>query len=385
MARFEWISENMGAVMGCEETGSGRHLQLSKGFSLGLLASENSSLPYGMCSALERRCLNWCYDRIAIDCAAPVENISVSHFYDGESDGEYGEALVAGGLFRVLRYLALEDPELARPLDIRFNKCVVTVSCQTISSSLYTIACSDGTEYSADVVLCTLPVGVLQSGSVSFDLPCGAIPTQLSNMLQMQSGLMNVAWLWYPEKFWGDNFSFLGLARDDAEGKCTGEGAAWNGNSDTGISTFLVPPMNDQFGRPQPIVLCQLAGDFAEHSEGMDNAQFAEYATSILRRIFTNRIVPDAIGCVHSRWRQDPFSLGSYSVCPHPSSSRSGIIPETNHSQSNTESMRQDEVIIKGLYFAGEAVSCDHPATAHGAFISGEQEACKIIDFLAQS
>jgi hypothetical protein len=398
MARFQWISENLGSVMGCEEEGTGLHLSLSEALPQVIVASENCTLPFGVCSSLELRCLHWCFDRIAIDCAAPMDCLSVSYFHDRESDGKFGEALVSGGLHRVLRYLAVDDPLLSAPLDFRLNKRVSSVAAAPAAVDgagvqLFEVMCSDGELYLADAVLCTLPVGVLQSGYVTFNLR--AASSQLEELCKMQSGLMNLAWLWYPSQFWPDEFSFFGLARSGDSGGCASiiNDGDRDGNQSPNhmsppyISTFLAPPMFDQFGSRQPIILCQLAGDFAEHSETMDNAQFAEYATDILRRMFPTVSVPAAIGCVHSRWRSDPLSLGSYSVCPHPSSMSTLCTSPIGGNGDSSVTLTDDAVVgcQQGLYFAGEALSEDHPATAHGAFLSGEHEAEEILRFLGTS
>ena len=76
--------------------------------------------------------------------------------------------------------------------------------------------------------------------------------------------------------------------------------------------------------------------------------------------------VPDPVGAQISRWRQDPFALGSYSF-------------------KAVGSSRKDRKALFGadwegrLHFAGEATSADQPATVHGALITGRAAASALL------
>ena len=67
--------------------------------------------------------------------------------------------------------------------------------------------------------------------------------------------------------------------------------------------------------------------------------------------------VPRPSGRMITRWRQDPFSLGSYSYLAVGSS------PEDRSVIA--------EPVDDKIFFAGEAVHRDFPATVHGAHLSG--------------
>jgi lysine-specific histone demethylase 1 len=66
-----------------------------------------------------------------------------------------------------------------------------------------------------------------------------------------------------------------------------------------------------------------------------------------------------------TRWGQDPYSLGSYSH------KAVGSSPEDIKALA--------EPVGDRVYFAGEATSVEHPATVHGAYMSG-QAAAEAID-----
>lgn len=74
--------------------------------------------------------------------------------------------------------------------------------------------------------------------------------------------------------------------------------------------------------------------------------------------------VPDPIQSICTRWGSDPFSFGSYShVRVQSSGSDYDVLAE------NLEGR---------LFFAGEATIRQHPATMHGAYLSGLREASRI-------
>ncbi len=393
MLRFEWMCNNLGAVMNCEKEGTGEDIVLFAALQQCLQASEVPDLPFGPCNALERRCLNWCFDRIAIDCAAPVNRIGVSHFYDSESDGEHGEAIPLGGTHQLMRFLVSGENGVAPVMDIRLGcevKCITAVDCDgnTVvitedvnhcsEATRFIIDCGNDVTFEADCVLCTIPVGVLKADSVVFKPE----PRQLHELKALQSGLMTLVWLWYPRQFWPDEFNYFGLAHN-----CfTSIGD--HRPSDHAVTTFLAPPMVDQNGDTQPVLLCQVAGEYAELLEPMTEIEVAKYVTGILRKMFTavEGGVPEAVGCVHSRWRSDRYSCGAYSVCAVPDRTvKNGNEKETCAEDDSSDGCSGGDKCessgLRGLFFAGEALH-EHSATAHGAFLSGEREAASIIALL---
>jgi monoamine oxidase len=75
--------------------------------------------------------------------------------------------------------------------------------------------------------------------------------------------------------------------------------------------------------------------------------------------------VPDPDGFVITRWRADPFALGSYSYLAV------GSAPDDRRALAAPLGDR--------LFFAGEATSVAHPATVHGAAASGERAAAEVL------
>lgn len=75
--------------------------------------------------------------------------------------------------------------------------------------------------------------------------------------------------------------------------------------------------------------------------------------------------MPNPIQSICTRWGDDPFSYGSYShVRVQSSGSDYDILAES---------------VENRLFFAGEATIRQHPATMHGAYLSGLREASRIL------
>lgn len=287
LRRYEWIRDHF------EELFS-KQMQMKECFEKILKASEEF---FGPCSDTHRRCFNWFFDRVSIDLASPLESAATDSYLEVETTGLHGEALVEGGYFQVLDHLASEYP-----LDIRLNHVVHTIKyLERKGVPIVRVVCNNGQIFDADACLVTLPVGVIQANDVSF-VP--AVPKQISALCsEVKAGLMNIVWLWYPTMFWPENCNFLGVAH--------------NGSALVEFGTFLAPPIKDQFGKRQPVLMCQVIGKFAEAIEFMTEDEVAEQATNVLRAMFGAGAVPDAVGCLRSNWKNDRFSRGSWTHIPY--------------------------------------------------------------------
>ena len=84
-----------------------------------------------------------------------------------------------------------------------------------------------------------------------------------------------------------------------------------------------------------------------------------------LRGMFGSSI-GDPSSATFTRWSADPFARGSYSHVPPGGSTK------------DYEEMAQP--VEDRLFFAGEATTRRYPGTVHGALISGEREARRIME-----
>jgi len=109
-----------------------------------------------------------------------------------------------------------------------------------------------------------------------------------------------------------------------------------------------------------------MAGEAAEQTEIESDHQLVNEATRLLRDIFPDKNVPLPSESIVTRWRADPFSRGTYSY----------ISPGATGEDYDLIAKPVDDL----LFFAGEASCQTHPATVHGAYISGLRAAAEIVD-----
>src|SRR5271155_1099870 len=111
-----------------------------------------------------------------------------------------------------------------------------------------------------------------------------------------------------------------------------------------------------------------MAGDAAFQTEEESNETLVTEMTTILARIHRKESLPRPVQAIVSRWRQDPFARGSYSF----------IGPEATGKDYDT----LGEPVDQKVFFAGEATCRTHPATVHGAYMSGLRAASQVLESL---
>jgi monoamine oxidase len=105
------------------------------------------------------------------------------------------------------------------------------------------------------------------------------------------------------------------------------------------------------------------AAGAAERIEGLDDAATVDLAMRRLRGVF-GRGIPSPVAAQVSRWKADPWARGSYSCVP------TGSLPSQRRALG--------EPLDDRVMFAGEHCHPTHPATVHGAYLSGVEAARRL-------
>jgi len=198
--------------------------------------------------------------------------------------------------------------------------------------------------YSADYVLCTLPLGVLQAGLVSFH---PALPAAKARALgRMGMGLLDKIIMQFSTRFWPANVNwFLSLK----------SASPW-GVSFTNLEKA-------QPGRN--LLVMWHSGSTARLRESLPDAQIIRtIAMPELRAAFGRGVSPPTRHYV-TRWASDPLTRGSYSI------------PKIGAPVRDFDELAKS--VDNRLFFAGEATDPRYFGTVHGAYRSGLREAAKII------
>jgi monoamine oxidase len=259
-----------------------------------------------------------------------VERLS-AHWYNSAQEFDGDDVLFAQG-FKVIPEL------LAQGLQIELGQVVKEIQWQRSPVRVIT----QKTEFIADHVVVTLPLGVLQAKSVRFS---PELPRSKQNAIaKLGMGVLNKCYLRFPDAFWSADADWL-----EYVSARHGEWTEW-------VSFKQAANM--------PILLGFNAADRGRAIEAWSDEQIVASAMQTLRTIY-GASIPEPIDYQMTRWASDPFSLGSYSYNPV------GAVPK----------MRQElaEPLARSVFFAGEASNKNYFGTAHGAYLSGLRAAQEIL------
>ncbi|KAJ7981691.1 Lysine-specific histone demethylase 1-like protein [Quillaja saponaria] len=288
-------------------------------------------------STEERQLLDWHLANLEYANAGCLSNLSAV-YWDQDDPYEMGgdHCFLAGGNWRLIKALCEGVPVI-------YEKTVSTIRYRNEG-----IEVTAGDQvFQADVVLCTVPLGVLKRRTISFEPELPA--RKLAAIEKLGFGLLNKVAMVFPHVFWGEDLDTFG---------CLNEHSHQRGEF------FLFYSYHTVSGGPALIAL--VAGEAAQTFENTDAPVLLHRVLTVLRGIYAPKgiVVPNPIQTICTRWGSDPLSYGSYSnVSVGSSGSDYDILAES---------------VGNRLFFAGEATSRQYPATMHGAFLSGLREASRI-------
>jgi monoamine oxidase len=265
---------------------------------------------------------------INTEVGTDIKNISTWE-YEEEEEMKGGDKIVLGGYDAVINHLA-------KDLNIRLATIVTKVEDTGNSVKVYT---KNNEVYEADQVIVTVPLGVLQKGSIVFTPELPEYKKIAINSLKM--GNLHKTFLTFESKFWDDVDTISILNGDDTK---------WG--------DFI----NLELVLHKPVLLALHAGDNATSLENNNDAEVGEAAFKALQSVYLQAQKPKLV--VTSNWYADPFTLGSYSYVP----------------VGAKLSMYDDIAKPFGrIHFAGEHTISQYPSTTHGAYLSGVRVAGEMV------
>lgn len=307
----------------------------------------------------DMRLINWHFANLEYANASPADKLSLSGWdqdMGNEFEGEHAQ--VIGGYQQVPRGLW----SFPSKLDVRTNKAVSKIvydSHDTPNHKAH-VHCEDGQIIHADKVVITAPLGVLKKRAIKFapqlpDWKAAAID-------RVGFGVMNKVILVFEKPFWDIDRDMFGLLREPQveNGLSQADYAAgrgkfylfWNCMKTSGL----------------PVLVALMAGEAAHEAERQSDAEILGEVTSQLRNVFKDVAVPDPLETIITRWGQDRFAYGSYS----------NVGASAKPGDYDLMAKR-----IGNLHFAGEATCGTHPATVHGAYLSGLRAASEVFESVA--
>ncbi|CAH8321605.1 unnamed protein product [Eruca vesicaria subsp. sativa] len=303
-------------------------------------ALETFRLVYGVAEDQEERMLlDWHLANLEYANATLLGNLSMA-YWDQDDPYEMGgdHCFIPGGNETFVH-------ALAENLPVFYGNIVESIRYGSDGVMVY----AGDKEFSCDMALCTVPLGVLKKGGIGF---YPELPEKKKEAIQrLGYGLLNKVAMLFPYNFWGEEIDTFGRLTED---------------SSTRGEFFLFYSYSSVSGGPLLVAL--VAGDAAERFETLSPTDSVKRVLEILRGIYHPKgiVVPDPVQALCSRWGQDKFSYGSYSYVAVGSS-------------GDDYDILAESVGDGRVFFAGEATNKQYPATMHGAFLSGMREAANIL------
>uniref|UniRef100_A0A7I4F3X5 SWIRM domain-containing protein n=1 Tax=Physcomitrium patens TaxID=3218 RepID=A0A7I4F3X5_PHYPA len=285
----------------------------------------------------ERQLFDWHFANLEYANAQLLTNLSLSD-WDQDDPYEMGgdHCFLPGGNVQLIEVLCENVP-------ILYGKTVKRIRYRDGGVKVET---ADET-FEGEMVLCTVPLGVLKRNLISFEPP---LPQYKVDAIQrLGFGLLNKVVMLFPKVFWDGHLDTFGHLEEDPHKR--GE-------------YFMFYSYAAVAGGPLLVAL--VAGEAAIAFESTTPVEAVTRVMTILRGIFEPKgiKVPNPVQTVCTRWGSDHLCFGSYSnVAVGASGQDYDIMAESvNHR----------------LFFAGEATIRKYPATMHGALLSGYREAANM-------
>ena len=214
-------------------------------------------------------------------------------------------------------------------------------------NTLVTITTADGKEYSAQRVICTLPLGILKRDHVKFS---PAISDHKSvSIARVGYGSMNKIYVQFERAFW------------EPEGEVPPHVVIWMNDAGTGRLTIGV---NHNVAVPHSNILCIMAtGEAGLSVEQQSDDEILHEVMTNLRRCYGPSI-PQPCNHLITRWSMDKWSCGSYS----------SLVLGSTH-----DDLRELARPEGRLHFAGEHTATEYLGSVHGAYLSGMRAATEVL------
>jgi monoamine oxidase len=247
--------------------------------------------------------------------------------YDGDGSGD----------FRVQSGYSTLLARMSTGLDIRLNTPVRRIDT---SGAGATVEAMDGTSFTADAVIVTLPLAVLKKRAVEFNPPLPDWKWEAVDALG--AGKVDKVILRFKERFWPANLGELFTDKTLQVWWQPGDGRA-----------DAPPILTSNTGGANGALLADLT---AEEAIQLGLRELSDIFGQDVSRFFDTG--------VFTGWGADPYSGMGYSYVP----------PEAYGYRADLA-----EPVGNALFFAGEATNSVRPACVHGAIESGLRAAKEVM------
>lgn len=256
------------------------------------------------------------------DIGAGIEDIGSGIAFEDKAFPE-DDVIVLDG------YEALLAP-LIDGLDIQLNTPVTQISYASNAVQLRT----DSSVLTGDHCICTVPLGVLKAGDITFN---PALPAPLQKSIdRLGFGSVTKIILKFEDVFWDDEVQYFGVM--------TAPKGRWN---------YWI---NYTEFSDEPILLGLSLGSYAPVADAMTPEDMTEDALDVLRDVYGDEVL-EPVQVLTTHWSQYEHFKGAYSY------------PQVGGSIKDFTRFQKPET--SRLHFAGEHTIFEYHSSTHGALLSG--------------
>ncbi|XP_075975654.1 spermine oxidase [Anticarsia gemmatalis] len=220
------------------------------------------------------------------------------------------------------------------------------------------VVCENGETFYANHVICTIPLGVLKDNADTLFEP--ALPQyKMESLERLLFSTVDKIFLEYDRPFLNPEITEIMLLWESSP-------------TPEDISDSWYKKIYSFSKVSETLLLGWLSGKEAEYMESLSNEEVSTTCTKILRKFLNDPFVPEPQKCVCTSWKKQPYTRGSYTAIA------------VGASQSDIESLAQplfrnvhDKKPV--LLFAGEHTHSNFYSTAHGAYLTGQSTARRLL------
>lgn len=254
--------------------------------------------------------------------------------------------------------------------EIKLNKIVELIYWKgeeyPIKENKILVQCHDGSIYSTKNLICTFSVGVLKQNHLQ--LFCPPLPIEYRNVIEnIGFGTINKIFLRFDSCWWDENWKGLQLLwKDD--------------HNDSSHWTKFISGFDVVYPAPTGTLIGWIGGQGAVDVEKLDDLVISNECMKLIRKFLNRSDIPDPTNFYCSRWNSEKLIGGAYSFTSR----------HTDHIK-DWETILAKPIIFESsnndtnlLLLAGEAIHAEYFSTVHGAFMSGIEQAKKVLNFRNQ-
>ncbi|XP_035674163.1 spermine oxidase-like [Branchiostoma floridae] len=227
------------------------------------------------------------------------------------------------------------------------------------------VECEDGQVFSADHVIVTVPLGFLKKNSRTLFQP--PLPEEkLASIERMGFGVVNKIFLTFQEPFWDTEYDALHLVWDQDES-----------NPKTPKEWYKKTYCFYIDSKAPKTLMGFISGKEAEYMETLSEEEISNTFLSLLKKFTGKDDIPKPVRTMITRWGSDALTCGSYSYIH--------VGEKGDDISTVAEPLYRDNTEVPAVQFAGEATHSEFFSTVHGAYLSGQREANRLVNLYGNS